>query len=84
MNSQQVLKDVNVSPIYKKNSRLERTNYCPINASIIPNLSKLYERIIHSQISAYFDNILYKYQFGFRLGYSSQQCLLVLIEKGVR
>ena len=37
---------------------------------------------MHSQISAYFDNILSKYQFGFRQGHSSQQCLLVLIEKG--
>ena len=36
---------------------------------------------MHSQISAYFDKILSKYQFGFRKGYSSQQCLLVLMEK---
>ena len=36
---------------------------------------------MHSQISAYFYNILSKYQFGFRQGYSSQQCLLVLTEK---
>ena len=36
---------------------------------------------MYSQISAYFDNILSKYQFGFRQGHSSQQCLLVLIEK---
>ena len=36
---------------------------------------------MHSQIRAYFDNILSKYQFGFRQGYSSQQCLLILIEK---
>ena len=36
---------------------------------------------MHSQISAYFNNILSKYQFGFRQGYSLQQCLLILIEK---
>ena len=36
---------------------------------------------MHSQISTYFYNILSKYQFGFRQGYSSQQCLLVLTEK---
>ena len=36
---------------------------------------------MHSQISAYFDKILSKYQFGFRKGYSSQHCLLVLMEK---
>ena len=72
-------KNANVSPIYKKDSRLEEKNYCPI--SILPNLSKISERIMHSQISAYFDNILSKYQFGFRQGYSSQQFLLVLREK---
>ena len=72
-------KNANVSPIYKKDSRLEEKNYRPI--SILPILSKIYERIMHSQIRAYFDNILSKYQFGFRQGYSSQQCLLALIEK---
>ena len=71
-------KNANVSPIYKKDSRLEEKNYRPI--SILTNLSKIYERIMHSQISSYFDNILSKYQFGFRQGHSSQQCLLVLIE----
>ena len=29
----------------------------------------------------YFDPILSKYQFGFRRGYSAQQCLLIIIEK---
>ena len=36
---------------------------------------------MHSQISVYFDNILSKYQLGFRQGYSLQQCLLLLTEK---
>ena len=72
-------KNANVSPICKKDWRLEEKNYRFI--SILPNLSKMYERIIHSQISAYFDYILSKYQFGFRQGYSSQQCLLAQIEK---
>ena len=71
-------KNANVSPIYKKHSRLEEKNCRP---NCLPNLSKIYERIILSQISAYFDNILSKYQFGFRQGYSLQQCLLVLIDK---
>ena len=72
-------KNASVLPIYKKDSRVEEKNYRP--NCILPNLSKIYERIMHSQISAYFDKILSKYQFGFRQGYSSQQCLLVLIEK---
>ena len=34
-----------------------------------------------SQISAYFDEIFSKYQYGFRKGYSTQQYLLALLEK---
>ena len=73
------LKNSNILPIYKKDSRLEEKNYHPV--SILPNLSKIYKRIMHSQISAYFDKLLSKYQVGFRQGYSPQQCLLVLIGK---
>ena len=57
-------RNANVLPIYKKDSRLEEKNYRAIN--IHPNLTKIYESIMHSQISAYFDKILSKYQFGFR------------------
>ena len=32
-------------------------------------------------MNKYFDPILSKYQFGFRKGYSAQQCLLTMIEK---
>ena len=32
-------------------------------------------------MNKYFDPILSKYQFGFRKGYSAQQCLLAMIEK---
>ena len=73
------LKNANVSPIYKKDSRLEEKNYRPI--STLLNLSKTYKRIMHSQISAYFDSMLSKYQFWFRQDYSLQQCLQVLTEK---
>ena len=72
-------KNANVSPIYKSYPRLKDKNYRRI--SILRNLSKIYERIMDSQIRAYFDNTLSKYQFGFKQGHSTQQCLLVLIEK---
>ena len=32
-------------------------------------------------MNKYFDPILSKYQFGFRTGYSAQQCLFIMIEK---
>ena len=34
-----------------------------------------------SHMSAYFDEIFSKYQYGFRKGYSTHQCLLALLEK---
>ena len=34
-----------------------------------------------SQTSAYFDEIFWKYQYGFRKGYSTQQCVSALREK---
>ena len=64
-------KNANVSRIFKKDSRLEEKNYCPI--SILPNLSKIYERRIHSKISAYFNNIPSKYKFGFSMELQYEQ-----------
>ena len=65
--------------IHKKNSRNEKSNYRPI--SILPNLSKVYERILCEQMSLLFENILSRCQCGFRKGFSAQHCLLRMIEK---
>ena len=45
--------NANVLAMYKKDSELEQKIYRLI--SITLNLSKIYERIVHSQISAYVD-----------------------------
>ena len=66
------LKQADMKPIYKKYSRNEEENRRPVN--ILPNLSKFYERCLYTQLNKYFDPILSKYQFGFRKGYSAQQC----------
>ena len=65
--------------MFKKNSRTDKENYRPV--SILPIISKIYERLIHKQLSAFFEPLLSKYQCGFRKGHSSQHCLFVLIEK---
>ena len=36
------------------------------------------------QMSSFFDDIFSKYQYGFRKGFSTQQCLLALLEKWKR
>ena len=44
-------------------------------------LSKVYERCMYDQMYKYFDQILSKHQCGFRQGYNTQHCLLVMVEK---
>ena len=74
-----VLKIAEVHPIFKKDSRTNKENYRPV--SILSNISKIYERCMYEQIYEYFDQILSKFQCGFRKGHSAQHCLLVMIEK---
>ena len=66
-------------PIYKKECKTEKSNYRPI--SILPNLSKIYERLLYDQMYTYFDKFFVKHQCGFRKGYNAQHGLLVMIEK---
>ena len=54
-------------------------NYRPV--SIPPNLSKIYERYLYGQMYKYFSHILSRWQCGFRQGFSTQHCLLVMAEK---
>ena len=50
------LKHVDVTPIHKKKDKIDKTNYRPV--SILPNISKLYEKLIYNQLYDYFDDIL--------------------------
>ena len=63
-----------VIPVCKKDAPYDKNNYRPI--SILSNLSKLYERYMHDEINAYFDDILSKLRCGFRKDYSTQYYLL--------
>ena len=46
-----VVKYTEVIPIHKRNEKTDEKNYCPI--SILPNLSKVYERPMYKQIYVY-------------------------------
>ena len=73
------LKVADVTPAFKKKSKTSKDNYRPI--SILPNISKTYERCLYNQMQTYFDNLLSKYQCGFRKGFNAQHCLVSMIEK---
>ena len=68
-----------VIPIHKEDDKTDKENYCPI--SILPNLSKVYERLTYNQIYPYFDMLFSKFQCSFRKGFNAQHCLLAMIEK---
>jgi len=70
-----------LKPLFKKGSNLEPKNYRPI--SLLPLISKLFEKIIQNQTQKYLDenNILYRYQSGFRKSHSTDTCLLLLNDK---
>ena len=69
-------KEPRVVPLYKKGGRGEIGNYRPV--SILPVVSKIFERIVYNQLSKHLDkhNILYKYQSGFRKSYSKEAALI--------
>ena len=73
------LKMANIKAVFKKGTKSLKKNYRPI--SILPLVSKIFERIICKQLTTFFDNILSKYQCGFRKGHGTQHCLLLMLEK---
>jgi hypothetical protein len=73
-------KSATVSPLFKnKGSNSELTNYRGI--SVLPPLSKVFEKILNEQIVTYLDkhNILFAGQHGFRKGHSCETALHELI-----
>ena len=76
-----LLKIANVCPIYKKGDRNKCENYRPI--SLLSNLSKLFERAMHTRLYNFLstNKSLYELQFGFRHKYSTNHALLSIVEK---
>ena len=68
-----------VIPVHKKEIKSDKVNYRPV--SILPNLSKIYEKLVYQQLYEHFNSILSPKQCGFRKGYSGQHCLMVMLEK---
>ena len=72
------LKLAQVTPIYKKEDPFIEKNYRPV--SILPTLSKLYERVISDQLTSYFENIFNPFLAAFRPTFGCQTTLLRLVE----
>ena len=73
------MKNAITTPVHKKGPKTSKDNLRPV--SILPNISKIYDRVMFKQMSEFFEPILSKYQCGFRKGSSAQHCLLAMLEK---
>ena len=74
-----ILKLAEVTPVYKKKDKFLKENYRPI--SVLPALSKVFERVILKQLTGYFDGILHPNLCGFRSKHNTQHALLQMIGK---
>ena len=75
------LKIAKVVPILKSGNCRSINNYHPV--SVLPLFSKVLEKIVYSRLLNYItdNNILYRYQFGFRKSHSTNIALMVLVHK---
>ena len=75
-----LIKLAKVTPIHKKESKLDHLNYRPI--SLLSVFSKIYEKCIYSRIYHYLvqNDLIYSKQFGFRASYSTNHAIISLTE----
>ena len=73
------LKMANVTPVFKKENHLDKSKYRPV--SILPSLSKVYEKVIADQLNEHMDCIFSKMLSAYRKGRSCQHVLIDLIEE---
>ena len=75
-----ILKVSQISPVYKGGDATDPSNYRPI-ATLSP-FSKVLELLVYNELYSFIDKhqILYKYQFGFKKGYSTEQAILEITD----
>ena len=73
------LKKGDITSLFKNDDAFAKKNYRPI--TVLPAISKIYERTFSGQIAHYMENVLSPYQCAYRKGYNTQHALLRLIEK---
>ena len=69
------LKIGEITPVYKANDQISKTNYRPI--TVLSAISKIYERLMFEQVKSF----LSQYLCGFRKGYNTQQALVRFLEE---
>ena len=72
------LKPSNIVPVHKKKDPTDKCNYRPV--SILPLLSKLFEKIMYDRLYIYMNNFLNELPCGFRKAHSTQHALFKLLQ----
>ena len=62
------LKLSDITPVYKKREPSDKANYRPV--SVLPLLSKVFEKIIYDQLYEYLENFLSEFLCGLRKAHS--------------
>ena len=73
------LKYGDISPLHKKLENILKENYRPV--SLLPVVSKLFERLMLKQMKAFIEKFLSPFLCGYRKGFNTQYALLAMIEK---
>ncbi len=75
------IKIAKIIPIYKKDKDTLFTNYRPL--SLLPALSKIFEKVIYKQLYKYFKEkkLLYNSQYGFRTEHSTEFAALEVVDR---
>ena len=73
------LKNSDVTPVFKQNNRLIKEKYRPV--SVIPIISKLFEKLMQNQINVHIKPFLSPYLCGYRKGFNNEYALIFLIER---
>ena len=75
-----VLKTAKVVSVFKKDSKLNYSNYRPI--SLLSNIEKILEKLMYKRLYTFLDNknIIYDLQFGFSQKYSTSYALINITE----
>ena len=65
-----------IVPVHKKDCTLTKTNYRPI--TILPVLSKVFEKLVHSRLASYFEDIYHNNVFAYRDHHGCDTAILSL------
>ena len=75
-----VLNTAKVVRVFKKDSKLNYSNYCPI--SLLSNIEKILEKLMYKRLYNFLNNnnIIYNLQFGFRQQHSTSHAFINITE----